>query len=252
MNYFINTIKSLKINLTSQTINISYKLLYKLLYAFSWCQLYLHKINNYIDTKVTRLNTYCDKYLKDKGWIVAIVIKKFIVIDNDGNKIKTIFIEDKDIHAIGNYFNSSQPYTLMLCDSDKNENGCIDYIFYNKIPKTLNYKLSNVKFIAIDLDYNNNKYLVNLKDCNYTYYNYYIVNNCLNKLFFKYYIKNILNLQVDEDNFNYNVTIIDNNVNLINILPHQSIIINENDYEIISCKDEKENEQKKKLINLFI
>ena len=238
MNYFINTIKSLKINLTSQTINISYKLLYKLLYAFSWCQIYLHKINNYFDTKVTRLNTYCDKYLKDKGWIVSIVIKKFIVIDNDGNKIKTIFIEDKDIHAIENHFNSFLPYTLMLCDSDKNENGCIDYVFYNKIPTSLNYKVSNVKFIAIDLDYNNNKYLVNLKDCNYTYYNYYIVNNCLNKLFFKYYIKNILNLQVDDDNFNYIVNIIDNDCNIINILPHQSIIINENDYEIISCEND--------------
>ena len=227
MFYFINKIKSLKINLTSQTINVAYKLLYKLLYMFSWCQIYLHKINHYIDTKITRLNTYCDKYLKDKGWIVTIVIKKFIEFDNDGNKIKTILIEDKDIHAIENHFNSTNK--LILCD--KNEDGCINYVFYDKIPTSLNYKLSNVKFIAIDLDYNNNKHLVKLKDTNY---NYYIVNNCLNKLFFKYYIKNILNLQVDEDNFNYNVTIIDNDCNIINILPHQSIIINENNYEISS------------------
>ena len=69
MFYFINKIKSLKINLTSQTINVAYKLLYKLLYMFSWCQIYLHKINHYIDTKITRLNTYCDKYLKDKGYL---------------------------------------------------------------------------------------------------------------------------------------------------------------------------------------
>ena len=250
MIYFINKIKSFKNNLTSQTINIAYKLLYKLLYAFSWCQIYLHKINNYIDTKITRLNTYCDKYLKDKGWIVSIVIKKFIVIDNDGNKIKTIFIEDKDIHAIENHFNSFLPYTLMLCDSDNNENGCIDYVFYNKIPTSLNYKLSNVKFIAIDLDYNNNKHLVKLKDTNY---NYYIVNNCLNKLFFKYYIKNILNLQVDDDNFNYIVNIIDNDCNIINILPHQSIIINENDYEIICGKNvnDSKNVNEDNLIDLI-
>ena len=97
-----------------------------------------------------------------------------------------------------------------------------------------------MKFIAIDLDYNNNKHLVKLKDTNY---NYYIVNNCLNKLFFKYYIKNILNLQVDDDNCNYNVSIIDNDCNIINILPHQSIIINENNYEIISCKNDFENEE---------
>ena len=180
---------------------------YNLLYGFSLCQIQFNKIKNSIEPTIKLLTISVDKYLKDKGWIVSIVIKKFIVIDNDGNKIKTIFIEDKDIHAIENHFNSFLPYTLMLCDSDKNENGCIDYVFYNKIPTSLDYKLSNVKFIAIDLDYNNNKYLVNLKDCNYNYYNYYIVNNCLNKLFFKYYIKNILNLQVDDDNFNYIVSI---------------------------------------------
>jgi hypothetical protein len=241
MNYFINKIKSLKHNLTSQTINISYKLLYKLLYMFSWCQLYLYKIDNYISNNLIDVNKYCDKYLKDKGWIVSIVINKFIEIDNDGNKIKTIFFEDKDIYSIENQVNSTN--SLILCD--KNDDGCVNYVFYNKIPASLNYKLSNVTFIAIDLDYNNNKYLINLKQINY---NYYIVNNCLNELFFKYYIKNILNLQVDEDNFNYNVTIIDNNVNIINILPHQSIIINENDYEIYPCKNEiEENEENEEI-----
>ena len=46
---------------------------------------------------------------------------------------------------------------------------------------------------------------------------------------------------MDDDNFNYNVTIIDNDCNIINILPHQSIIINENNYEIICGKNVKEN-----------
>ena len=50
MIYFINKMNYVKNNLTSQTINIAYKLLYKLLYMFSWCQIYLHKINNYIES----------------------------------------------------------------------------------------------------------------------------------------------------------------------------------------------------------
>ena len=217
MIYFINIFNSLKNNLTTQTINIAYKLLY----FFSFCQIYLYKINNYISPNFTHL----DKYLKDKGWFEPVIIKKFIILDINGNIKRTIFIKDEHEHSITEDYDILLNETLMLCD---NKDGCINYVIYNNFTSS-NYKLSNIKFLSIELDYNNNKYLINLKDKNY---NYYVVNNCLNKTFFKYYAKNILQLNIDEDNFNYTITIIDDNVKIINVLPSQSIIINKNNYQI--------------------
>ena len=217
MIYFINIFNSLKNNLTTQTINIAYKLLY----FFSFCQIYLYKINNYISPNFTHL----DKYLKDKWWFEPVIIKKFIILDIDGNIKRTIFIKDEHEHSITEHYDILLNDSLMLCD---NKDGCINYVIYKNFTSST-YKLSNIKFLSIELDYNNNKYLINLKDKNY---NYYVVYNCLNKTFFKYYAKNILKLNINEDNFNYTITIIDDNVKIINVLPSQSIIINKNNYQI--------------------
>jgi hypothetical protein len=228
MIYFINNFNSLKNNLAVHTINIAYKLLY----FFSFCQIYLNKMNNYVSPKIKHINKYCDKYLKDKGWIVPVIIKKFIILDNDGNIKITVFIREEYEHSIIKNYNCS---SLILCD--KNEDNCINYVIYKNFTSSnftsSNYKLSNVKFLSIELHYNNEIYPINLKDDKQ---NYYIVNNCFDDVFFKYYIKYILKLQVDEHTFCYNITIIDNNVKIINISQYQGIQINENDYEIYSCR----------------
>jgi len=228
----IDKIKSLKNKLSPLTTNI----LYKLLYCFSWCQIKLYRITNYISPKLIYINSFCDKHLKDKGWIVDIVVKQLVLIDNNGNEIHSIYIENEnDIKFIENECNKLNYSGLILLDKIVNKN-CVNYIFYEKFPKSFDYKVSNVKFIAIDLDYNNDKYLINLKDDEH---NYYIVNNRLNKFFFKYYVKNILNFDINKDNFDYNVTIIDNNVSIINLLPEQTIIINEDDYKIYPVENNK-------------
>lgn len=229
---FIDNFKFLKDKLTPLTINIAYKLLY----CVSLFQIQLYKLKNYISPKLLHLNTFCDKYLKDKGLIVDTSFKQLLLIDDNGNKIHDIFIENEDdIKFIENECNKLNYSGIILLDKviDKNS---MNYVFYEKFPKSFVYKVSNIKFIAIDLDYNNNKYLINLKDNNN---NYYIVNNCLNKLFFKYYIRNILKFDINEDNFDYNVTIIDNNVSIFNLLPDQSIIINEDDYNIYPVENSK-------------
>jgi hypothetical protein len=45
-------------------------------------------------------------------------------------------------------------------------------------------------------------------------------------------LKNINKVPINEDNFDYKVNIIDNNVNIFTLLPEQSIILNEEDYTI--------------------
>jgi hypothetical protein len=222
---FIDKFNDLRDRLRPLTINT----VYKLLYYFSWCQIHLCKVKKYISPKLIYINSFCDKYLKEKGLIIDTAPKEFVFIDNNGNKMHNIHIEDiNDIKFIENACNDLDYSCLFFVDRGVDKS-CVNYVFYEKIPQMVEYKVSNVKFIAIDLDYNNKKYLINLKDSEH---NYYIVNNCLNKKFFKYYIKNILKININEEDFNYNVTIIDNNVSIFNLLPHQSILINEDDYNI--------------------
>lgn len=218
MNNFINKLSPLIMDIS-----------YKLFYCFSWSQIHLSKLKTFI-------NSFCDKYLKEKGWIVVDTdLRELVFIDYNGNEMYNVNIENKnDINYIKNRYDKLNYSSVIMIDKFVDKT-CVNYVFYEKIPISFDYKVSNVKFIAIDIDYNNKKYLINLKDNDI---NFYIVGNCLNKKFFKYYIKNILKINVDdEDEFNYNVNIIDNNVSIFNLLPHQSIIINEDDYKICSIEN---------------
>jgi len=214
---FMNIFNSLTYNLNSQIINIAHNSIY----FFSFCQIYLYKFNKYINHHFLSF----EKYLKDKGWIVPVIIKKFIILDINGNIKRTIFIKEEYEHSITESYDVLSDESFILCD---NNNGCINYVI-DKYFTTSKYELSNIKFLSIELNYNDNKYLINLKD---NKNNYYVVNNCFDKTFFKYYAKNILKLNIDEYKFDYTITIIDDNVKIINVLPCQSIKINLNDYQI--------------------
>jgi hypothetical protein len=118
---------------------------------------------------------------------------------------------------------------------DKNvETTCVNNLFYTSFPTTFDYKVSKISFMSIELEYENKIHSINLKN---NKYNYYIVNNCLNKMFFKYYIKNVLKTQINTDDFDYKLSIIDNNVNMITLLPNQYILILEDDYQIHSISN---------------
>jgi hypothetical protein len=228
---FTDKLKKLKITSSPVFMNIAYNLLY----CFSWCQIQLYKIKNNVSSKLKNINVCCGKYLKEKGWINDIVVNEIIIIDSNGNELCNLYIKNKDI--IENDYSNIDYAGLILLDKDIDIN-CVNHVFYKKIPNNIDYKVSKLKFMSIELDYNNNKYLIELKSSDK---NYYIVNNYLNEFFFKYYIKNILNLKIDQDNFDYNVTIIDNDVNIINLLPHQTIKINEDNYEIFPIENTDSN-----------
>ena len=98
------------------------------------------------------------------------------------------------------------------------------------VMKTTEYINSNIKFFSMVLLYNNNSYPIELKNNNH---DHYIVNNILNKIFFKYYVINNLNVEIKEDNFDYTVSIIDHNVNIIEMNSTSQLLIKEMDYELI-------------------
>jgi len=202
------------------------KLGYNCLYTFSLCNIQLNKLKNQINSPIIALWSYLIKYLKENKILVEKM--KIVLIDDNGNEIKKIMSNKSNIEFIKLECEEYNYSGLILMDNYV-ETTCINSVFYTTFPKTFDYKISNISFMSIELEYENKAHVINLKN---NKYNYYIVNNCLNQQFWKYYIKNILKTQINEDNFDYKLTIIDDNVNIITLLPNQYIIIMENDYKI--------------------
>lgn len=195
---------------------------YNLLYYVSICQIQINKTYKFISSK---LNVVC-KYLEKNGIISETTNKILILIDDNGNEIKRINVVSEEI--VKNQCKNISYSGLILLDKN-DETGCINRVFYETFPETFEYTKSNVHFVSIELDHGGNSHPISLKNDTH---NYYIVNNPLNQNFFKYYLKNILKVQIKDDNFDYSIRIIDHNVNFVDLLPHQHIIIEEHDYKI--------------------
>jgi hypothetical protein len=191
--------------------------------------LYIYSLGNIQFNKINRQFILLLSYLKENKILTeTIIINTFILIDANGNKINEIMSNKNNIEFIKLECNKHNYSGLVLMDKNT-ETKCVNNVFYTSFPTTFDYKLSNISFMSIELEHENKIHSINLKN---NKYNYYIVNNCLNKMFFKYYIKNVLKTQINTDTFDYKLSIIDNNVNIITLLPNQYILILEDDYQI--------------------
>ena len=221
MDTVVETLVDIKNTLTPIMIDIGYKLLY----TFSVCQIQFNKIVKLITSYVKDFK----QYLKDKGLIEEIKKQSIEIIYKNGDVEHKLLISDKTpLETFAYMFEPDKHMGVLLSDKDF-ESGCINRVYREKLHDIRDYKLSNINFMMIELEHDNDKHPIVLKDDTY---NYYIVNNSLNQNFFKYYLKNVLNSPINEDKFDYTVTIIDHNVNFITLLPHQHIVFNEHDYTI--------------------
>ena len=211
------------------------KIGYHLVYGFSLCQIQYNRIKNVVSPKINILRSSINNYLKNNGIMVEKNDQMLILIDNNGNEIHNIIISNKDdIKSIEDLCNDVKYSGIIFVDKN-DEMGCINRVFYEKFPESFEYEVSDMKFMGIELEHNDKTHVINLKNNSY---NYYIVNNSLNQNFFKYYIKNVIKTDIIEDNFDYKITIVDYNVNLITLLPHQYIIIDKNNYHVFPILSE--------------
>ena len=213
---------------------------YNMFYCVSLCQIQVNKLTSYFK----RILLLCEpwykslkQFLKDKGIIIEVVINIFRFVDNNGNYMHSIiFQHNSSLETIELWSHDVNYSNIILTDvAEEVDTNCKNYVWYDKFPSSLDYKVSNVKFMAIDLTHENNTYPIILKD---EWRNYYIVNNSLNQNFFKYYCKNILKININEDKFDYDVKIIDHNVNLITISQQQYITFEETDYKIYNIGED--------------
>lgn len=125
-------------------------------------------------------------------------------------------------------------------------------IIYPSSFLSLNLIIPNWKFISLSLvflehtiDINLQPYNVDKKKNN----NFYVVGNQFNADFYLYYLATYLNEYWTLDKLNQcEITIIDKNAKIVMIKPTDTIVIKENNYEIIyeKLELEKENEENKK------
>lgn len=202
---------------------------YNVLYFVSLCQIQV--------SKTTRL---CKKYLKDKNIFAEERVQIAKLIDKHCELYATIGSNDV-LTMIKPMYNETLHTGMIICDKDI-DTGCLNIMYCEKLPEKIDFKLSNVRFMTVTLEYNSVSYTIDLKTDKA---NYYIVNNSLNQNFFKYYLKNVLNVELVGDNFDYKLTILDNNVNFVTLSPDQTIVINENDYTIYTPVSEEQNTRDK-------
>ena len=158
-----------------------------------------------------------------------------IITYKNGNELDKIVYNDTnnkcdDFNCFVKELNDEKNYDLLILSDKKENSDCLNKIHYTECPKTTDYINSNIKFLSMEISYNNNSYPIELKN---NTYDHYIVNNILNKDFFKYYLVNVLNVEIKDDNFDYTVSIIDHNVNIIELRLTSQIVIKKTDYEFI-------------------
>ena len=222
-NIFENQINNLNISIMS--------LGYNLVYCYSVTQIKCNKIKNdvintTIGSKIHILWTALINWLKKEKIYIITTYK-------DGTKSNFDFFANSDtLSDIANLLlENKDTFDLIIVSDKKDESEQMNYIHYTEFPQILDdYKHSNIKFFSVELEYKDTIHSIELTN---EIYNHYIVNNVLNKHFFKYYLTNVLNIEIDKNTFDYKLSVIDHNVNIVELTQNDSLIIKENNYELI-------------------
>ncbi len=226
---------------------------YNVIYCYSLYQIYFNKFLYVVTPYLSVIWSTILTILKQNNLISDIDSElsnaptKILSFYKNGNELDKIVYNDtnnkyEDFNCFVEELTNEKKYDLLILSDKKENSDCVNKIHYTECPKTIDYINSNIKFLSMELSYNNNSYTIELKNDTH---DHYIVNNILNKDFFKYYLVNVLNVEIKDDNFDYTVSIIDHNVNMIELSSTSQIVIKKTDYEFIfneSVSDIKENE----------
>jgi hypothetical protein len=206
---------------------------YNLLYYYSLAQIYFNKFIKFVSPHISVLWIALINFLRENKLIDKQKNVTLVEIYKGGQMVNNISIHEHNtynlLNIIGEPINKDNYDFIIITERniDYNQN---DKIHYTELPQLLeDYKYSNIRFFALDLTYKNETHSIDLKNENF---NHYIVNNVLNKEFFNYYLTNVLDVEIDKNNFDYKVALVDHNVNMVELTPNDYLIINENDYEI--------------------
>lgn len=211
----------------SAIINVSYSMIY----LFSKCQIIFNR-------SCSKLAAFMNKHPHTKKILDYVCSKTAVrnqicTINQVGETIATRTL---DIGQSGQSGQSRQPDTCIYIFADNehmNKTGCVNNVILRTSPFVVKYEVSDIKFMLVEIKINDGFYKLNFKTDSY---NYYIVNNRLDRQFFIYFLKQYQIYDFANDNIekltSFHVKIIDQNVNVreFEITQSKFITIQKNDY----------------------
>ena len=202
---------------------------YQVIHIFSKGQIIFFKIHNSINQYIDK-NSYL-KYIKIKLFDKNIVQNEICQIKSNG-EILIKFYENNEEKQLDNWFENDNNSIYIYSDNKgKNVNNCVNKVILHSQPFIFNYEVSNIKFILFEVKIGNKIFKIDLKTDNY---NFYIVNNIIDKRFLLYILNNYqFNKVKDYENIEkIIVKIIDQNVNIkeFEISDTQFITIKKDNY----------------------
>lgn len=217
--YFNNYSEEEKIKLIK---NALISLGYEGIYYYSVLQIKLNNIYKKLEPHINEIQKMIIKSKMPKTEIEIMckdgTIKNKIDIAKVLHEIK---LDDFKDHLDDNF-------ELMIVTSQNNKSNVKNKLCCTNIKNDISYDLSNIKFIDLSITHNNKRYNIDLKNENH---NFYIVNNKINKSFLRYYLANILKLDVSEE-FNYKLQLMDHEVNVLHLDESHDIVIEKDSYRI--------------------
>jgi hypothetical protein len=186
---------------------------YNIIYIYSFCQVTLNKIIR-----------YTIPYIREAANFIRSKIDNYYLCSN-GNGTTTT----------NNNTLVFQCPELSIVKSEHNAMLILDKSPSNLDLDSIQCELSDLRFVGLYLKYKNGDTETdNIIHLFSSYMNFYVVGNVLNTNFFKYYLENVLKINIDTTKpFTYNLELIDHNLKEVNLDESQSIIIRKNDYQVM-------------------
>lgn len=209
--------------------NILGHLIYYTIYIYSNFEIYIKRFIEYL--------WYVIENSAPLSCLFEIAIEKDNKIEVYYNTtiMDTILKKELNDELLENWMNT--PFDFLIYTERENSSK-INYkkIFHkNKFEKedmkNISVVDSNISFIMLEIKINEHHYKIDLKNDNL---NFYVVDNLFDKSFFVYYITNILKKNIENIDTQFDVKLIDHNVNIMefNINYGHGILLEKNGYQI--------------------
>ena len=206
---------------------------YAFIYAYSFCQILLNKViqitspyvkmlrDKIMPCKMCTSNTDTNTNTSNSN------SKKTIVsFYNDGSLVK----KDEFVELTADIKNSqpTDAFNLVTIIDTSNCDDVRNILTF--IPEECKYDLLDLRFLALYLKHDDKSHIIDLYQDNS---NYYVAGNVINSAFLKYYLKNVLSVEIDNSKpFVYTLELMDHNVQMVYLDERQSIVFQKDGYII--------------------
>ena len=218
-------------------INIISNYGYNILYGISCCQIYGIKMYKIINPSITfmqkQLLVVKDELLmlfayKDKPCVTHIdYYNNGIMVCSGCTNISPHQLTKDHVETFNNF-----TYDYMVIQHKPSHNDVqVDKLCLQYYPTStnINWVKSNIKFLLLQLNYNDTEHYIHLST---NEYNYYIQNAIIDKQFINYYLQHVLQQNTIDKDDKYTLHVVDNDVKFHTLTESDSIIINKDDYII--------------------